>query len=439
MKKFFTTMMLLAGAVSLHAEGYQVNTFSAKQTGMGHTGVAQKLGAESMIFNPAGLGYMESQVDLSGSFTAIFPTAHATLSDGSRYTTSNDPSTPIGIGAAFSIYPNLKAGISFYTPYGSGIDWTDNWAGSVLNQSVKLATYTLQPTISWRVNKKLSVGAGLMLTWGTVDLNKGLVSANSLNTVLAASGMDYRFNGVTPASVNLNGKANVAVGFNVGAMYDILDNLTVGASFRSKMGMKVEAGDATVSYANEVALGLLQSRLDLLNEANFSAEMPCPYVLTMGVTYKPISKLTLAFDAQFTGWSTYKDLDINFLSEQLSAYNQHLEKNYRNSWTYHVGAQYAVTNRFDVRAGVMIDTTPVNKEYYNPETPGMTKIEPSVGLSFRPLKGFSIDVACLYVAGTGMDGASCKYKDLLLGQEVDFTADYSLHAVIPTIGLSYSF
>jgi len=192
-------MMLLAGAVSLHAEGYQVNTFSAKQTGMGHTGVAQKLGAESMIFNPAGLGYMESQVDLSGSFTAIFPTAHATLSDGSRYTTSNDPSTPIGIGAAFSIYPNLKAGISFYTPYGSGIDWTDNWAGSVLNQSVKLATYTLQPTISWRVNKKTICRCRTnALTWGTVDLNKGLVSANSLNTVLAASGMDYRFNGRHP-------------------------------------------------------------------------------------------------------------------------------------------------------------------------------------------------------------------------------------------------
>lgn len=37
------------------AEGYQVNAQSTKQAGMGHVGVAMKLGAESMHFNPAGL------------------------------------------------------------------------------------------------------------------------------------------------------------------------------------------------------------------------------------------------------------------------------------------------------------------------------------------------------------------------------------------------
>jgi long-chain fatty acid transport protein len=446
MKKLMTALVAMAASLSLWAEGYQVNTLSAKQNGMGHTGTALKLGAESMIFNPAGVGFMDKTLDISGSFTAIFPTATATLPDGSKYQTNNDPSTPIGFSTAFSIYDNLKAGITFYTPYGSGINWGDNWAGSVLNQKVKLATYTVQPTIAWRITPKLSVGAGLMLTWGSVDLDKALVSGSSMDLMLKYQGVDYSFGETAPASVNLNGTTKVAFGVNVGAMYDITKQVTVGASFRSKMGMKVESGDAHVRYANAIAQQALQSTLDLINDANFSAEMPCPYVFNVGISYKPIEKLTLAFDAQLTGWSTYKSLDIDFIGDKLDAFDQSLTKNYKDSWTYHLGAQYALTNRTDVRLGLMLDTSPCNTDYYNPETPGMTKLEPSVGFSFRPINGFSIDLAFLYVAGLGVDGATGQYDDFIMKRLTsqteylqNFTADYKVHALIPSIGLSYSF
>jgi len=455
----------MAAALSFgatRAEGYQVNSLSAKQLGMGHTGVAQKLGSESMYFNPAGVAFMNKTLDLSGSFTAIMPTSTATV-DGKEYETDCDPATPIGIHAAFSIYDNLKAGVSFYTPYGSAINWTDNWPGAVLNQNVKLKVFTIQPTMAWAITPKLSVGLGAMISWGNVDLNKGLVTASTADKAIAALQMTGQlpagtptFGETTPASVNLNGEAAVKIGFNVGAMYDITDNLTIGASFRSKMAMKVKAGDASVRYANDLAQSVLGNSLNVLNKANFTAEMPAPWVLSIGTSYKPVDRLTLAFDARLTGWHTYKRLDIEFLSEQLKPYNQNIEKRYKNAWCYSLGAQYAVTDRFDARLGLMIDTSPVNKNYYNPETPGMTKIEPTVGLSFRPTPRLSIDVAFMYVAGTGIDNASCEYDDLLgkqmyqiLGDETaqklgfkptgTFTADYKLHALMPSIGVSYSF
>lgn len=43
----------MLSACAAMAEGYQINTLSARQLGMGHTGTALKLGSESMIFNPA--------------------------------------------------------------------------------------------------------------------------------------------------------------------------------------------------------------------------------------------------------------------------------------------------------------------------------------------------------------------------------------------------
>ena len=96
------------------------------------------------------------------------------------------------------------------------------------------------------------------------------------------------------------------------------------------MMMKVNAGSAYVRYANAITENLLGTSLGLINEANFKAEMPCPWVFGIGIAYKPVDRLTLAFDARLTGWNTYKSLDIEFLSEQLTPYNQNITKNYKN-------------------------------------------------------------------------------------------------------------
>lgn len=447
----------LLGALTAAAEGYQVNTLSARQLGMGHTGVALKLGAESMIFNPAGLGFSSKTLDLTGTFTAVASQVSADVS-GATYRTHNSISTPMAFNAAFRVYDNLQVGVSFYTPYGSSINWTRDWPGSVLSQKVNLKIYDLQPTVAWRITPKLSIGTGLMLSWGSVDLSKGLVSSSTMDSALgmmAATGIsqqmgidpEYRFDDVSPASVNLKGKSDLSVGFNVGAMYDVTSRLSVGASFRSKMQMKVRSGDATVSYANEIARAVLEKDLGIINAANFKASMPSPYVLTLGASYRPVDKLTLAFDAQLTGWKTYKELHIDFLSDKLSAYDQKLPKRYCNAWAFRLGGEYALTPRLDLRAGMMVDLTPVNKEHFNPETPGMTRLGPSAGLTFRPLPRLGIDVSFMYVAGLGRKDASCTYPDLLaasmpvlgLPAEQTFRADYHVHAFTPSIGIRYAF
>ena len=318
-------------------------------------------------------------------------TATATLPDGSEWSTHNPVSTPLDFSASFRVYDCLQAGVTFYTPYGSSIDWRDNWPGAVLNQRCDLRAFTVQPTLSWRITPRLSVGAGLMVTWGSVNLDKGCSRGCGCSTRcrraawrwlwalclsrtrshrwscrrtpcrrgLAATGAgaamgipaDYRFGTTTPASVNLNGTTKLAFGFNVGAMFDITRNLTVGASFRSKMKMTMDAGVASVRYANDLASALLQPTLGIINQSNFEASMPCPYVLAFGLGYKPAERWTLALDAQLTGWSAYKSLDVVFLDEKLTSFDQHLPKNYSNSWAFKAGAQFAATPRLDVMRG----------------------------------------------------------------------------------------
>ncbi len=454
MRRIFISLATLAAVLGLRAEGYQVNTLSTRQTGMGHVGVAMKLGAESQLFNPGALAFSDKTFDISASVAAISAYATATY-QGADYKTDNDLSTPFNISSSWRIIDGFYGGVTFYTPYGSSINWGEHWPGAVLNQKVGIKMFTVQPTLSYRFLPNLSVGAGLMLSWGSVDLYKGLLGGESLNRLMGALGMPPEAMyapGATPASVNLKGSSKLAIGYSLGAMWDISRRWTVGVSYRSKMTMTVEKGDAAVSYSG-AAESMLSPVLDNLNQTNFKASLPAPYVLTAGVSYKPLDNLILAFDLQLNGWGTYKYLDIEFAN--LEAFDQHLEKNYHNSLTYHLGAQWGVTKRLDLRAGLMIDTSPCDKDFYNPETPGQTRIEPSLGLSFRPVRNLSIDFAFMYVQGCGIKNATGHYDDLVykiaaqqnpalpemlgLTPQGTFTADYKVHAFIPSLGLSYSF
>lgn len=435
--KAFLIGVSLLSSTAVMAEGYQVNTISARQLGMGHTGFALKLGAESQFFNPAGMAFLDKQIDLSASVTAISPSAKATIGDKS-YKTDNDVSTPFSVFGAMDILDNLKAGISIYTPCGSSINWTDNWPGATLNQSVNLKAFTVQPTVAWKIIPGLSVGAGLTMTWGSVNLHKGLITGTQLDALLAAMGSSYRFGEITPASVALNGKTNVAFGVNLGVMYDISRNVTAGINFRSKSMLKVNAGETEVSYATSdpTILGMLSSKLDGISKTEFSAEMPCPATFGFGGSWHN-DRVTASLDAQLTFWNAYKVLDINF--KGAPQFDQHLEKNYHNSWLVRGGVEWKASSRLDLRAGMTVDFSPCDKDFYNPETPGMTKVEPSVGLTFRPIPRLGINAAFMYIAGCGINNASYTSANILTGSEETFTADYSLHALVGSVGISLSF
>ncbi len=420
------------------AEGYQVNSLSTRQLGMGHSGIAMKLGAESQFFNPAGMAFMENTIDLSASFNAIMPKATATVG-GKKYTTDCDPSTPFSVFGSFDILDCLKAGISVYTPYGSSINWTDNWPGAVLNQSVKLQAFTIQPTVAWKILPGLSIGAGLTITWGSVNLHKALMSGEELNAMLSMVGLSYPTPDITPVSAHLQGHANIACGVNLGAMYDISRNVTFGINFRSKTMMKVKSGQTEVVYGttDPTIQAILSSRLDGIAQTNFKAQMPLPATLGFGFSWHN-SKVIADVETQLTFWSAYKDLNIKF--DGAPQFDQNLPKLYSNSWLVRGGVEWHTTDRLDLRAGLMVDFSPVNKKYYNPETPGMTKVEPTLGLTFRPIPCLGINIAGMYVAGLGVNNASYPlYEIEEAGVQNRFTADYKLHSWTASFGVSLNF
>jgi len=420
--------MFMAASVSVaFSEGYQVNLQSTKQAGMGHVGTAMKLGAESMHFNPAGLSHMDKTIDLSGGASFIFSNAEYTSTDGAyKASSESNPSTPLYLYAGYKILDDLAAGISVTNPYGSGLKWPSNWKGAHLIQEISLKTFSIQPTASYKfLNDRLSVGAGLMILTGDVSIGRALMPVGSLGAGFAD---------VVPVQAELSGKAKVGLGYNVGAMFDITKKWTVGVSYRSEVKMKVDEGKAELSYNVEEPFKSVISQNPLispLDGASFSASMPMPANLTVGVAYKPITKLILSADFQYVFWSAYQQLDIDFAHGTLPS-----EKKYSDAFAVRLGGQYSALSWLDARLGAYFDKTPVKDDFYSPETPGADKIGITAGLSFYPIKNLAIDAAFTYIQGLKQEGVSC--RDDMSPTQL-FAGDYKVTALMPSIGVAYKF
>lgn len=439
MKKVFTLLFTLA-LTTAFAEGYQVNLQSAKQAGMAHTGTAMKLGAESMHFNPAMLVYMDKSVDLSAGISGVMAKVKYSDDMGYNASTKNSMSTPMYVFAGFNVIKErLAVGLAVTTPYGSALDWGNNWKGADVIQNISLRSFVFQPTASVKITDGLSFGAGLMISTGSFSLSRAMLPAGALSAMNPGMFPPAEYGDVIPASAKLSGSAKTAVGFNLGLSYVMNDKFTIGVSYRSKMLMKVDQGEAEINYASKViegALGAL-STFPKLNEGTFNAQLPLPSNFTVGLTYCPTERWVLSYDMQFVGWKAYDKLNVKFTQNVLQGYSINAPKNYKNTIIYRMGAQFVATERLDVRFGAYYDETPVRSNTYNPETPGANKMGLTAGLSFEPYENLYIDFAFSFIKGFEKYGTYTYTNGL---QQVStFEGNYKSTAFTPSLGLRFAF
>lgn len=484
-RKLASKMVLTAAAVltvlTANAEGYQINSQSARQTGMGHTGTALKLGAESMLFNPAGMAFMNSKFDISFGVTGIQPKVKFN-GMGTKAETDNPMSTPLFGYFGYKPCNNLAVGVSVTNPAGNSLVWGDNWAGATLIQEVSLAAFSIQPTVSYKIGDIVSIGAGLMIDFGSFSQEKGLVEANAFNglgtlasglassplaAMLPASlgqlpGAIKSFENQIPVGIELEGSSKVSYGVNLGVMVNVSPKVTLAATYRSEVKLSVEGGDAELDYANDAAKTVINTikgfdttplkgmetagyipqgttatldatkaqltTMGLLDDSKFDASMPIPSILSVGIAYKPNDALTLTGEAQFTGWSAYDKLDMVFKTAA-GEITQSFVKDYENTVAVRIGGEYVISDFATVRAGAYLDTPPVQKDNYNPETPSATTFCGTVGASLSPMKNMAIDLAFAYLQGKKTTGTI----------NGSFTGEYQKSAVMPAIGLRFKF
>ena len=157
-----------------------------------------------------------------------------------------------------------------------------------------------------------------------------------------------------------------------------------------------------------------------------------PAELGIGFSVKPMDKLLLAFDYNYTYWSIYKELRIEFKNDLPPSV---ANKSYQNTNTFRVGAEYQLNNKMFVRAGYYYDQSPLTEGHFSPETPSLDSNNYTFGFGYQ-MKKWAVDVSILYV-----DGQERTDYTFVRGEGVSahkFEGTYVSNAIIPGIGFSYS-
>ncbi len=385
MKKLWlkTSLALAVGAVSTHSlgNGIAINEQSVSGMGTSFAGRASAVNDASILFgNPAGLSKLE-RPEVVGGFGLV--KANVDIDDASAETHKGDmvPLTPVPFAYyASPIDEKFSWGLGLYVPYALISDYEKSFGGRFKGQYSKVEVVTLQPTLSYQINDRVSVGFG-----PTINKIKGKL-VNKLDNSAAL--------GTGETKVGIKGD-DVAYGFNVGLMVDVTDSLTWGLTYHSKVDYTLE-GRTRITNGS----GPIFSQFN--GDYDASLDFTTPETIDTSVTYKLDDQWTLYAGTTFTRWSRLQEIVVenegtpSLLGMQpIGEVSEELK--WHNTWSYAIGASYQLNPQWVLRTGLAIDPSPAENEHRSVRIPVGNRKVFSVGAGWSPNPDLTIDVAYSYL------------------------------------------
>ncbi|GAB3927069.1 OmpP1/FadL family transporter [Mucilaginibacter myungsuensis] len=405
MRKLLFTLLASVPAMAF-SQGFQVNLHGQKQIGMGHTGTGLLQDGASVLFNPGAVAMLPENYVQAGVSPLLFKSAFSPTGSNTQYDVANKIATPF---TAYGVWgpkgSNFKFGLGVYTPFGGLTDWGNTWTGKYTLTSLDLKAIFFQPTISYKLTDRVSIGGGFVYNHASVVLKRAIPLASS-------TGAD--------GEAELNGKGH-GFGWNAGVFVKASEKFTVGVNYRSQVTTKVKNGDAIFKVPASVQANFPQPN-------TFTASLPLPSTTSIGIGYYPHKDWTIAVDASFVNWAVYKSLDFDYANNTATLQDTHSPRNYKNGSVYRVGAEYKASTKWALRAGGGYASTPVQDGYVTPEAPDANRLIFTGGLGYKATKNLNID-------------ASFMYEDVLsrtqTNIETNLAGTFKTNVFIPGISLSY--
>lgn len=283
--------------------------------------------ASTIFFNPAGMTYVEGRqlavaahliapsAKFSGSASTPLPVTLPGNSGGNAGRTALVPNAYY----AMDVTPDLKFGMGLNAPFGLTTKYKTPWAGQAQAVKSDLKTLNINPSLAWKANKQLSLGAGI--NWQRIEAE--LTSLHPLAGI----------------PVVMKGKDNGSWGWNLGGLWDLDGFSRVGLAYRSsikhRLQGKVTAGTATPVYAN--------------------VELPATASLSYWRRLNPTWDMLA--DVTWTEWSDFHSLDIK--QKPTGALVSSVPEHWQNTWRYSVGLNYRPDRAWTWRLGLAYDESPV--------------------------------------------------------------------------------
>jgi long-chain fatty acid transport protein len=385
-----TTISLAVALASsqIFASGFALNEQSISGMGTGFAGRSSSADDASTVFgNPAGMARLKGQQITGGIASIDASTDISDTSGRSSGTNKGDmvPFTTVPMGFYTNkLNDEWSVGFGVYAPFGLVTNYENGFQGRAFGSKSEVKVVTLQPTVSYAFNDKVSIGFGPTFNRisGTLESDIALPIPRTGDNNVEVKGDD------------------TALGFNAGVLVQATDTTRVGLTYHSKVNYKLD-GHTDVTAGTGVPPQLLKS-----NRYDASLKIETPESYDLSVTQEMNEAWKLYAGATWTRWSRLKDITIN--NEGVTAQSGGAlaprivgtiteEQNWHDTWAYAVGTSYQLNKQWVLRTGLTFDQSPTNNTDRSPRIPTGDRTIFSVGAGFNPTDDWTIDVAYSYL------------------------------------------
>ena len=382
-----TTRNLTLAAVSLAAlissqGGAQAGAFalreqSATGQGLSFAGVAAgSAGISSMYWNPATITMapgFQSEFHAAGIFPESKINPVFTLPTG---LSALGPSGDIGLDAfvpsgytTYQVNDRLWFGLYTGAPFGLATKPNEIWAGQLYARTTSILSFEAMPTVGYKVNDWLSVGAGVRVQYLKVRYFSAIGPTPTNPSPFAAS-------------AGLEGDS-YGVGYSLGATVTPFSGTSIGVGFRSAVDHDLEGSFKYFGVPIKASLTLPES-------------------VSVGISQKIGDAFTLYATGEWTNWSRLGFPRVfNQATGTLLASSPYLPLDYDDGWFFSVGGEYQINTAWKMRAGVGYEISPIDIENRSPRLPDSDRIWLSLGATYAWSDQLSFDLAYTHIFTVG--------------------------------------
>lgn len=367
-------LLIICIIPNAYGSGFAIFTQGASALGQADAVIAHADDPSAIFFNPALINKLDGTQIESGT-TVLLPSQEFKSDvSGKTFRTEDDVFFPSTFFITHKFNDKISAGLGVFNPFGLGIDWGDEWEGRYITTNSELQTFNINPVASYQITPNIAFAAGVDFLLLDTTLEKQI---NLSPYGLPDAGQ--RFDG-----------DGYGIGYNLGILYDINEDISIGASYRSKIKVDIN-GDA----AFDLPAGTPSLISTLFPNTGGNAHITLPQVGQAGVAYKGFNRLTLETGLRWEGWSSYKELRIKLDQPVAGSTTSIAEKNWHDAYSANLGAKYQLNNTVALLAGYLYGGNPVPDRTFDPVVPDATTHLFTVGTNIK-YKNMRIDIAYGY-------------------------------------------
>jgi long-chain fatty acid transport protein len=395
-----------AGGLLLYEFGTDVGLAAA-----GYAARAQD--ASTAFTNPAGMTRLEGTQALAGGQLMWFSNGFSLGSGTSPGLGNEGGGSAIGSGGfvpgagafvSHRLSQDLWLGFSVAGNFGSIIDYDDNWVGRYRVQQATMLGVQFVPSIAYRVNDKLSIGAGLNAVYGIFDQKVAINNAvpSSADGALELDDKTWGFGG------------------NVGLLYEVSPSTRVGLTWTSQVDLDFDT-PARFSGLGPVLSALLASRG--LLDANLSIGTKIPQQVMASIASRIDDRWSVLGNVGWQQWSKFGQVEVG-IDNSLDPVALTKSLPFKDTWHVALGAQYRLSDPWTLNMGIAYDSGFQEGDTVSPLLPVNAAWRFGVGGEQQVSKSLKWGVAGELLYGGTLDVNLTSQLPPLLGGRGDLVGSY---------------